>query len=345
MEFYYKRGKGVTMKVYNKQSKEPMNRELANILQSIREYKHFDASKYLEEKALLLNKYMKKSNLDACVVAISGGIDSAVVLGIIKYASEIKDSPIKKIVPLLLPILKSSGVTNQEDATCRGKELCEKLDLIPHIVDLTEINNLIRNTLEPVMGIIGEDWAIGQLGPYSRTPILYYATSLLNQAGYKPILCGTTNRDEGAYLGYVGKASDGMVDVQVISDIHKSEVYKVADELGIPDSIIKNAPNGDMYDNRVDEEVFGAPYDFVELYLYLLNKNIEDRKNILSNLSDVALEQYKLYSNNLENLHRYNAHKYIAKSPAIHLDLWDVSVKGGWDNHYKITQEWLNKNQ
>lgn len=328
------------MKVYNEQSDKKISNQLKQILEDVRIKRNFNPRTYIDEKANLLNAYMRKSKLKACVIAISGGIDSAVVLGIVKKASMMPNSPIEKIVPMLLPISKSIGVTNQEDATLRGKELCEMLDLKPYVVDLSLVNNEIRNSLEPVLGITGEAWAIGQLGPYSRTPILYYTTSLLNQAGFGAIICGTTNKDEGAYLGYVGKASDGLVDVQIISDIHKSEVYKVAKELGIPSSIIDVTPSGDMYDKRTDETVFGASYDFVELYLNYLN--MENKQEFIESLDEESKAQFEFYGKNLENLHRYNSHKYISKSPAVHLDLYDSSVKGGWDNYYEVTKKYMN---
>ena len=331
------------MKVYNEQSDKSLNEQLINALKAIRANRNFNAKEYIEQKSNLINQYMNKYGLKACVVAISGGIDSAIVLGIIKRASEKAYSPIKKIVPMLLPVMKSTGVTNQNEATKRGKELCEKLKLKPYIIELSKINTEIRNALEPEIGIKGEDWAIGQLAPYSRTPILYYTTSLLNQAGFGAIICGTTNKDEGAYLGYGGKASDGMVDVQIISDIHKSEVYQVARELEIPKSIIEVTPSGDMYDNRTDETVFGAPYDFVELYLNYLNMEDSEKEKLINSLDNESKEQFNFYAKNLENLHRYNLHKYIAKSPAIHLDLYESCVKGGWDNYYKITKKWLEK--
>ena len=331
------------MKVYNEQSDRNLSEQLKEIQKEIRKKRNFNPKEYIEQKSNLLNEYMNKYGLKACVIAISGGIDSAVVLGIVKKASEQTNSPIKKIVPMLLPILKSTGVTNQNEATNRGKELCEKLDLKPYIIDLTSVNNEIRKSLEPVIEIKGEDWAIGQLGPYSRTPILYYTTSLLNQEGFGAIICGTTNKDEGAYLGYVGKASDGMVDVQVISDIHKSEVYQVARELGIPESIIEAIPSGDMYDSRTDETVFGASYDFVELYLNYLNMEDSEKEKLISSLDEKSKEQFDFYAKNLENLHKYNLHKYMAKSPAVHLDLYDSSVKGGWDSYYKVLREWLRK--
>ena len=113
----------ITMKVYNEQSDNSLNEELINQLNKMRMNRAFNAKEYIDKKTDLLNQYMNKYGLKACVVAISGGIDSAIVLGIIKKASEKINSPIKRIVPMLLPVLKSTGVTNQSEATSRGKEL------------------------------------------------------------------------------------------------------------------------------------------------------------------------------------------------------------------------------
>ncbi len=322
------------MKVYNAKSDKPMTKELHKLIEEMRLKKNFIAEDYVKQKANIINEYMRKFHLKSCVVAVSGGIDSAVVLGIINYAYRKENSPIEKVIPLLLPITKSTGVTNQLEATERGEELCKKLKLKPYIIDLSKINSLIREELEPVIGITGDDWAIGQLGPYTRTPILYYTTSLLCQENKNAIICGTTNKDEGSYLGYIGKASDGMVDVQIISDIHKSEVYKVGKFLKIPKSIMEVTPSGDMYDRRTDEMVFGAPYDFVELYLNYLNLNKKEKKELLKPLDEESKQQFDFYAKNLENLHKYNLHKYMGCSPAIHFDLWDSSVKGGWEGYY-----------
>ena len=136
-----------------------------------------------------------------------------------------------------------------------------------------------------------------------------------------------------------------MVDVQLISDIHKSEVYKVANKLKIPKSIINAIPTGDMYDNREDIEVFGASYDFVEIYLNFLNLSVNDKKLFIKELSNVGKKQFKFYSNNLENLHKYNSHKYLGLSPAVHLDLFDSSISGGWISYKNIYDNWLRNNE
>ena len=139
----------------------------------------------------------------------------------------------------------------------------------------------------------------------------------MSQNGTPGVVIGTTNRDEGSYLGYVGKASDGMVDVQLISDLHKSEVYTVARYLNLPQSILDAIPTGDMYDGRVDEEVFGASYDFAELYLSYLCLIDTAKKIFNDNLSEEGKKQFDFYASHLENLHSYNKHKYVSESLVI----------------------------
>ncbi len=319
------------MKFHTEQSLQELTPQLKTLLETLRQRRNFNIETYVEAKANVLNDYMRKSKLRACVVAVSGGIDSAVVLALVHYASKQPDSPIIKIVPIALPIFKSEFTTNQDQATQRGLELIATLGLEPHVIDLTKAFSELKNAVDTAINITGDAWASGQLVSYTRTPAIYYTTSLLSQEGKPAIVCGTTNRDEGAYLGYVGKASDGMVDVQVISDLHKSEVRKVAVFLGVPHSILNVKPTGDMFDGRIDEEVFGAPYDFVELFLLLKSLDQDlDCPIYLSQLDATSQEQFYVLSSRLEALHRYNAHKYLVGSPAYHLDIMESGVPGGW---------------
>jgi len=63
------------MKVYNEQSDKKISNKLKEILENIRKNRNFNVDDYIEAKATLLNAYMRKSKLKACVIAISGGID------------------------------------------------------------------------------------------------------------------------------------------------------------------------------------------------------------------------------------------------------------------------------
>lgn len=317
------------MKIYNSQIQiDDLSRQFfSELLISVRNERNFRVQHWVEKKSEILNSYLKRFGLTGCVVAVSGGIDSAVVLSLVNYASKQKGSNIKKIVPICLPAFSSSGVTGQQSATDRGLELIEKLNLDKNVLDITGFSEDICQAVNNVAQFKGFDWSKGQLVPYVRTPILYYLTAVLSEKGFPSVICGTTNRDEGAYLGYVGKASDGMVDLQLISDLHKSEVYQVAKFLGVPASIINEKPTGDMYDGRVDEEVFGVSYDFVELFLHFKNSDFPECSENVKNIWNEVCSK-------LEGMHKYNKHKYLGKSPAVHLDIYDSGVKGGWDDYF-----------
>ena len=318
------------MRVYNPLSDRVLPEQLKTWLQVYRYRRQFSATQYIQAKAGMLNDYMIRCKLKACVVAVSGGIDSAAVLALVKFASEMPDSPIEKILPVLLPVFDSVGATGQEEATERGREVCYSQNLEPVVISLGEPHGVLNRNTGKALGLHGGEWAEGQLVAHTRTPTLYYAATLLTQESLPAIICGTTNRDEGAYLGYFGKASDGLVDVQLISDLHKSEVYEVARILGVARSALIVAPKGDMYDGREDEEVFGAPYDFVELYLYYLSLPEAFRLAQLEQLNEHARTQFDFFAANLENMHRYNRHKYFGASPAVHLELDTISIPEGW---------------
>lgn len=65
--------------------------------------------------------------------------------------------------------------------------------------------------------------------------------------------------DEDGYLCYFCKAGDGVVDVQLIADLHKSEVFKVSRFLGVPETILSAAPSADLWDGQSDEDVCSSP--------------------------------------------------------------------------------------
>lgn len=317
------------MRVYNPPSPAALHPDLAATLAKLRARRGFDAAAHAQAKAAVLNAYLAEHHLAACVVAVSGGVDSAVVLGLVALAARQPGSPIKRIVAALAPVFDARAASHQDAALARGRRVAQACGAAASVIDLTAAHTAIKTAVDQAVGVTGQDWASGQLVAYARTPAFYYVTSLLAQQNTPGILVGTTNRDEGAYLGYVGKAADGMVDVQLIADLHKSEVYALAAYLQLPDEVITTAPTGDMYDGRADEEVFGAPYDFVELYLGWLSA--DDRDNLSARWGVTALSDFWQLAQRLEALHAYNAHKYLAASPAVHLNLLPSAVPGGWE--------------
>jgi NAD+ synthase (glutamine-hydrolysing) len=324
------------MEIRNHATNMVMHPNLREALENCRKQRGFNLEGVIEAKIKLLNDYYRQAGLKSAVVAVSGGIDSAVVLGLVEMASRAEDSPIEHIVAITMPDTKNKGVTGQDVAAELAFKVCEHFDIEPLEINMSPIVREIH--IEAVMAVgqpkpAKERWCKGQSTSYARTATYYYVTSILSAQDRPGLVIGTTNLSEGGYLGYFGKASDGMVDVQLISDLFKSEVYAIGRFLGVPEDILSRAPTGDMFDATTDEVVFGAPYDFVELYTHMLwHVNARLMTDEFADEDPASRAQLEEYTENLERMHRYNHHKYLGRSPAVHLDVFDVGVKGGWDN-------------
>ncbi|MBY0359169.1 MAG: NAD(+) synthase [Candidatus Obscuribacterales bacterium] len=305
--------------------------ELKQMLLLLRAMRGFDAQKYLDAKTLLINTHFTRSSLSAAVVGVSGGIDSAVVLGMLAHAAKQPGSPLKHILCALLPYLKCNGTTNQDVATTRGQDVVKVFGGQEVVVDLTSSHSTMQQVIDKACGVTSDAWASGQLVSYLRTPAFYYMTALLAHDNKPAVFVGTTNRDEGGYIGYFGKAADAMVDIQLISDIHKSEVYALAKLLAVPQSVIEATPTGDIYDGRTDFDLIGVPYDFLELYsLYLCLRDEEQMKKFTDQLGADARVQFNEMSAQVQKLNRQNAHKYYGGGTSAHFDVYERPVPGGW---------------
>lgn len=304
--------------------------ELSGLLQAQRRSRDFRVKQVLAEKVRAINGYFRTHRLSGAVIGVSGGIDSAVTLGLINRAKMTADSPIKQVIAISLPFTVDQGATNQETARSKAQDVANAWTIPCATVDLGSTLTELRASVQKQIGFDGSPWADGQLVSYLRTPTLYYMSALLTSHGFPAIVCGTTNRDEGSYLGFFGKASDGMVDLQIISDLHKSEVYLLGEELGVPKSILTSAPTGDVFDGKTHLEMIGAPYDFIELYTSWLTLPTSEQSRMLTPLSDEARCQFEEWGERVERMHEYNAHKYAGGNPSIHLDVLPRAVPGGW---------------
>ena len=85
-------------------------------------------------------------------------------------------------------------------------------------------------------------------------------------------VAGTPNRLEYD-LGFFVKNGDGAADVKPIAHLYKSQVYALAEHLGVPGEIVARPPTTDTYAlaQTQDEFYFGVPYGTLDLCLYALS--------------------------------------------------------------------------
>jgi NAD+ synthase len=104
----------------------------------------------------------------------------------------------------------------------------------------------------------------------TRKMLEYYHADRLHYA-----VAGTPNRleyDQGFYV----KNGDGAADVKPIAHLYKSQVYQLAEHLGVPAAIRERPPTTDTYSlpQGQDEFYFALPYDVMDLCLYGRNNGI-----------------------------------------------------------------------
>jgi NAD+ synthase len=83
---------------------------------------------------------------------------------------------------------------------------------------------------------------------------------------------GTPNRlefDQGFFV----KNGDGAADLKPIAHLYKSQVYALAEHLGVPEEICKARPTTDTYSlaQGQDEFYFALPYEKMDLALFAFN--------------------------------------------------------------------------
>ena len=98
----------------------------------------------------------------------------------------------------------------------------------------------------------------------SRMAMLYYHAEINNY-----VVIGTPNKHE-VEQGFFVKYGDGAADLMPIGNLYKTQVYQLAEFLGIPDEIIKRIPTSDTYSAEQSQEefFFQFPYEELDLFWY-----------------------------------------------------------------------------
>lgn len=243
------------------------------------------------------------------VVAVSGGIDSSVVAALSVEAlgpervlalqmperdsSEQTRSLSRLIVEHLgieaidediTPILEALGCYRRRDEAIRsviseyGPGYKCKI-VLPSVIDSDSLRvfsvvvespngeqRKARLTHPAYLGVV----AASNFKQRVRKMLEYYHADRLNYA-----VVGTPNRlefDQGFFV----KLGDGAADIKPIAHLYKTQVYQLAQYLGVPESIRDHPPTTDTYSMAQSQEefYFSLPYDKMDLCLYGKNHGV-----------------------------------------------------------------------
>jgi len=219
-----------------------------------------DARKVASRISHLIRRYVESVEsvgASGVVVGMSGGVDSSVV-AVLSVRALGKD----RVVGLSLPEAETLNPQDRGDA----KELAEKLGIRFYEVDLSETLKTLYSSI-PVF----DPWdrvTNGNLKARVRMLVLYYFANK-----HRLVVLGTSNRSE-LLTGYFTKYGDGASDVAPVANLYKTQIYKLASYLGIPEKIISKRPTAGLWPGQFDEDELGVEYRVLDLILYGLESRM-----------------------------------------------------------------------
>jgi NAD+ synthase len=130
----------------------------------------------------------------------------------------------------------------------------------------TGVHTRRRLTAEAYLGVL----AATNFKQRARMMLEYHHADRLNYA-----VVGTPNRVEHDQ-GFFVKNGDGAADLKPIAHLYKSQVYQLAEYLGVPREIRKREPTTDTYSlpQSQEEFYFALPHEKMDLCLYGTNHGI-----------------------------------------------------------------------
>jgi NAD+ synthase len=248
---------------------------------------------------------LKKFKRLGGVVGTSGGIDSSVCLALSARAFEPE-----KVLGVIMPEKDSNPesellarkLTSKLGVKVIKEEITEALagfrcyerrdeavravfpeyDPTTHKMKIGIKQRGLSNSLPPVFSltIIEEDGkqqdkilpvteylkivAASNFKQRSRMSMLYYHAEALHYA-----VIGTPNKHEQEQ-GFFVKYGDGGADIMPIGNMYKTQVYQLANFLGIPEEIIERTPTTDTYsaEQTQEEFFFQLPFSLMDRYWY-----------------------------------------------------------------------------
>lgn len=230
-----------------------------------------------------LSDYTEKAFSKGFIVGISGGVDSALTSTLCALTG-------KKVILLSMPIRQTKAEFDRANEHIKNLE--NRFDNVSSIeTNLTETFTQFEKTIPS--DVVQNHLSMANSRSRLRMMTLY----AIGQAN-GCLVAGTGNKVEDFGVGFYTKYGDGGVDLSPIADLMKTQVWNLAKEVGVVDSIITAKPTDGLFeDERSDEDQIGASYPELEWAM--------EFNGDVSYLSEREKEVLDIYT----KLNRANQHK------------------------------------
>jgi NAD+ synthase len=207
-----------------------------------------DWEKEIRRIIVWIKKRVIEAGATGLVLGMSGGVDSSVAAILAQKACP--DS----ILGLILPC--HSLLQDQRDA-----------ELVARQFSISYLIVSLDTVFDSFLSLFGESYRkplplpIANLIPRLRMTVLYYYAQKMNY-----LVCGSSNKSE-LTIGYFTKYGDGGVDLMPLAHLTKTEIWELAQALGVPDAIIQKTPSAGLWEDQTDEGEMGITYRLIDQFI------------------------------------------------------------------------------
>jgi NAD+ synthase len=206
-----------------------------------------------------LRNEVTKAGFRKAVIGLSGGVDSALSAALSAAALGAD-----QVIGALLPY-RSSSPDSLEDAAA----VAAQLGIRTVTVDITPMVDPYFERYEAEAGDIRR----GNVMARMRMIVLYDISHK-----EKALVIGTSNRTE-LLLGYSTLWGDSASALNPLGDLLKTQVWQLAEYVGLPERVVKKPPSADLWQGQTDEGEMGIEYKTADGIITLL---IDQRLSIES---------------------------------------------------------------
>ena len=192
---------------------------------------------------------VRKVGFERVVLGLSGGVDSSLVATLAAQAL----GP-NNVLGVIMPY-RTSDPKSRTDAL----EVVKQLGIEHLEVDISpQIDAYFERFPDADQKRRGNKMA------RERMTILYDQSW-----AWRALVIGTSNKTE-LLLGYGTIYGDMASAINPIGDLYKTQVWQLADAVGVPTAIVQKAPSADLWAGQSDETELGFQYRMIDQLLYYL---------------------------------------------------------------------------
>ncbi|MBC7539493.1 MAG: NAD(+) synthase [Bacteriovorax sp.] len=225
--------------------------------------KDFECAEVLDALILGISDYSQKNNIKKFTIALSGGMDSSLVLAILKIMKD------RDLFPITIEAVFMPGFFSSSMSYDLATDLCRNIGVKLTTMPIKFIHSTIRAVYRDCFKTELANLADENIQSRMRGSLIYARS---NEVG--SMVLNTSNKSELA-VGYSTIYGDSVGALSVLGDLYKSEVFELARFINlhynkmIPEDIISRPPSAELRENQEDAQSL-PPYDQLDPILEAL---------------------------------------------------------------------------